>query len=109
MNFDSSTWLAIAAAVIASVGLFFNIKGTEKKLQIRTIRENLLQLFLYAEKQDWVGPDKMAWCIKQIIVILPDNIEKIVGDAVDSWAQKVYDEFKVWIESTALEDTIVTE
>lgn len=55
----------------------------------KTIKEPLLMLFLYAQKKDMTGPEKMEWCIQ--VIMSKTNI-KVDEAYVREFAQYLYDE-----------------
>ena len=99
---ELSTLLAISSIVFFAVGTivyFRQAKPTTNDL-LEVIKEPLLMLFLYAEKKGWSGPEKMEYCVNQILKIIPIKMDK---DTVEKIAQKLYKEYRELIISK-LED-----
>ena len=53
-------WVLIAIIIVLSGTLqFFILKGKKKEELVAIVKQEALQLFLYAEKQEWIGPKKI--------------------------------------------------
>lgn len=62
----------------------------------KEVREAVLSLFLYAEKQGWTGQAKMAYVSYRIHYLVPGAALKSVikEEDINSYLQKMYDLFK---------------
>jgi hypothetical protein len=91
----SEVLVSVAIAVIAGVIIFLQNRGKTKAQLLNDFKNNVLSLFLYAEKQEWIGPDKMKWCVDQVYKFFPDIIKKfITQQTVEEWMQDFYDDIK---------------
>lgn len=88
----------IAAVVIAAIVAILHIVDANTNVSDDTInqfKEVIYKLFLYAEKEDWVGPEKMEWCIKRVTVLMPWL--PMSEDVIRSLANDFYKEYKNFI------------
>lgn len=93
----------IIGAVIGGFLSYLKIRSKSKKEPLDLVRQKAFELFLHAEKQGWVGPEKMEWCVDQLVKLLPTKLQKIVGRHyelwhIEDWLQEIYDEFKVKLQ-----------
>lgn len=93
---EATTALIVAFILLSVVLDFFLIKDKNETEKIALVKQEAYKLFLYAEKQDWIGPEKMEWVAAQIIKLVPGKILKSVikEEKVRDWLQDLYDEFK---------------
>lgn len=99
----------VVLTVCVMIFLFYlKNKGNDKHQIVKAAREEVLKLFLYAEKQDLIGPEKMKWVVEQIYLkYIPDGIEKLIPqETVDEWVEDQYTDFKTWLNSEELENII---
>lgn len=90
-------WILIAVIIVLSGTLqFFTLKSKKKEELVAIVKQEALQLFLYAEKQEWIGPKKMEWVAEELANHVPSNVLKqVIGkDQINTWLQNLYDEFK---------------
>ena len=90
MKIDINTIGIVLTAFFVLLGLALHSKrGRTSFDKIKeTIKEPLLMLFLYAQKKDITGPEKMEWCIQ--VIMSKINIE--IDEAyVREFAQYLYD------------------
>ena len=101
-NMDSVIWILLGAAVILS-GITTYLQARDKKQTelVALVKEQAYQLFLHAEKQDWIGPKKMNWVAEQIIKCIPsDTLIQVIGEErIKNWLQSLYDNFKKSLEN----------
>jgi hypothetical protein len=78
---------------------------------LHQLREETLKLFLYAEKNDWVGEgeDKKQWAIQELYKKIPEPfksvLESIIGPlTLDQWVENLYNEFKKDLQEKLDED-----
>jgi Na+/phosphate symporter len=92
---DYNTILVIVATVLFGANVYFINKDNKKALE-ETVREQALQLFLYAEKQDWIGEVKMDYVCEQIYKLVDDSViaKVIKKSTIREWLQNLYDEVK---------------
>lgn len=95
MSYDSL--LTIIGFIILLTGsiVFLKQDPPTKEDIFEELKEPLLLLFLYAEKKGWTGPEKMKWCISQILAIVPVDIDYL---ALEEIAQKLYNEYSDFIK-----------
>lgn len=94
---ELSTLLAILAIIFfifGTVVFFVQKKPTADEL-LDALKEPLLMLFLYAEKKGWSGPDKMEYCIKEVLKYVPIKIDEATLREI---AQKLYDKYSDFIK-----------
>lgn len=94
--------LLLAAVVLVELIIYIiKTKKQKRSLSIEHIKSQILQLFLYAEKQPWLGPEKMKFVVRSAYsIIMPDQFERLVPDEkLDAWINKLYDEFKSWLQA----------
>lgn len=103
------TWTEYIIGIVVAllIAAYFSYRDKTKAQIVSDAKHLILKLFLYAEKQDWVGPDKMLWCIDQAVTLLPAKAQKIIlslvnHDTIESWVQELYEESKKQLE-TALQ------
>lgn len=94
-------WVAYIAAIVIVCGVDTYIKHRKdtKKSLITNLREEVLGLFLYAEKQNWINEDKMGWVVQQVYNRIPVKVLKLAGkffdqDDVEKLVERLYQEFK---------------
>lgn len=94
---EYNTFLSLVGFCLLFVGgmIYFKNDMPEKEDIIEELKEPLLLLFLYAEKKGWSGPDKMKWCLEQVLKIVPIHIDYL---ALEGIAQKLYDEYSNFIK-----------
>lgn len=103
---STQEWILIAVvAIIFITALVLRFQKTSRQELVTRVKHEAFQLFLFAEKQNWVGPDKMAWCVTRLKALLPPQIAAIFitlvpEDTLEKWLQGVYDEFKAKLEET---------
>lgn len=92
------TEVIIAGALVVLLAIIYSLEARKRSHQeiVSFAKEQVYQLFLYAEKQDWVGTEKMKWVSEEIYNRIPIEILKRVvnEDTIYFWIQSVYDEFK---------------
>lgn len=87
------TGLAIFVFVIGAIIHFKNMPLYDI---IDEVKEPLLMLFLYAEKQGWSNEEKMEWCLTQIVQKIHLDIDQATLEQI---AQKLYDKYRNFIKS----------
>ena len=66
-------------------------------------KEELYKLFLLAEKQEWVGPEKMKFVTDQLASRMPADLLKLVPqETLEAWAADEYIDFKMWLNNNTL-------
>lgn len=95
---ELTTIISCFACFVFAAGtvIYMKIKKPSFKQIAKRLKEPLLQLFLYAEKQEWTGAEKMEWCIDQLLEILPIKI-KVDEVTLRIVAQYLYDEYREFI------------
>ena len=85
-----------AAEAFAKEGCNLILAARGREALEETVREQALQLFLYAEKQDWIGEAKMDYVSEQIYKLVDDSvIAKVIKKSTNrEWLQNLYDEVK---------------
>ena len=93
---EMSTVLLTIFVLLSAVLSFLSVKGKKEAELKAAVKEQALKLFLYAEKQDWIGPHKMDWAAEQIAQRIPgDMLKAVIGEEkIRTWLQGVYTEFK---------------
>jgi hypothetical protein len=93
--------VAIVAVLVGVAILVMRYKNLNLEQSRTQLKQDVLYLFLYAEKQEWVNDEKMKWCIQKIYEMFPDSlIKKVISyETVEKWAQLLYDEFKTFIKA----------
>jgi len=96
---ELNTFLTIIAVIILGIGTVLYLKNNKpsKETIVDQLKEPLLLLFLYAEKNGWSGPDKMKWCMTQVLKIVPVQIDH---ETLEGIAQKLYDEYSSFIKKS---------
>lgn len=96
---ELNAFSAIIALIILGIGTVIYLKRNKpsKDEIVDQLKEPLLLLFLYAEKKGWSGPDKMKWCLSQVLSIVPVKIDEATLEGI---AQKLYDEYRSAIKET---------
>ncbi len=91
--------LMVTAVVLYAVNLYFEKRNDVDALS-REVEKQALALFLYAEKQEWVGEKKMKFAVEKLMDLVEDTVlAKIIGTStVEKWMQNLYDEVKAEIE-----------
>lgn len=59
------------------------IRKSSKAESIRFLQEQVLALFLHAEKQNWINEDKMGWVVQQVYNRIPVKVLKLAGKFFD--------------------------
>ena len=97
---DIAIILAVLAAVLYGTRMYFISKNDTKLLE-EEVKKQALELFLYAEKQDWDGFKKMEFAFQTLTKqVEATKLAKVIGtNTVDKWMQKFYDEVKSKLES----------
>lgn len=64
-------------------------------------KKQVVSLFLYAEKQEWIGPEKMAWSINKMIEWVGSEELKFLFKKmpVEKFVTDAYEEFKKILEN----------
>lgn len=90
MKIDANTIGMITTVFLVLLGLFLHFKkGRLAFEKIKSaIKEPLLMLFLYAQKKEISGPEKMEWCIQ--VIMSKINVE-IDEEYIREFAQYLYD------------------
>ncbi|MED1125195.1 hypothetical protein [Bacillus atrophaeus] len=93
---DAATLLLVAALFSSIVTTYIGLRGKKEEELQSHVKEQAYQLFLYAEKQSWIGPEKMDWVAENIAKRIPtDTLKKFVGeDQIKDWLQSLYNGFK---------------
>lgn len=91
--------LMVTAVVLYAVNLYFEKRNDVDALS-REVEKQALALFLYAEKQEWVGEKKMKFAVEKLMDLVEDTVlAKIIGTStVEKWMQNLYDEVKAEIK-----------
>lgn len=82
MNWESLGYLA-TFLVFSGLSTYFATRKFTKKQMIASIQAEVLGLFLYAEKQDWINEDKMGWVVQQVYNRIPVKVLKLAGKFFD--------------------------
>jgi hypothetical protein len=96
--------ITAVALIVAIASLFgfrmYLTKRNDKKALINEVKAQALALFLYAEKQDWIGAEKMKFAVEKIMKIVDDSVlSKVIGrNTVERWMQSLYDSVKKYLE-----------
>lgn len=100
LEFLQSDLAATIGIIIATViTKLIEAKKMDKFSKLEGMKDEAYKLFLYAQKQNWAGPDKMKWVAAQIHDALPDAVEKIIPQAtVEDWLQDLYNDFIIKAE-----------
>jgi predicted alternative tryptophan synthase beta-subunit len=90
-------FMVVIIIAIAIYTFYTKLKDLTNNQLAKVLENETYKLFLYAESMDWIGAEKMNWCIKQLYVNFPDIIKTIVKEStIELWAQDLYNDFKVW-------------
>lgn len=79
--------------VVEIIRLIYAFKGKSSDEIVDKIREYAKQLFLYAEKQEWISEEKLSYVTEQIIKKFPEYIGKYITEPVKEFVQSIYNEF----------------
>lgn len=96
------TAIALIIAIAALFGLrMYVTKRNDKEALVNEVKTQALALFLYAEKQDWIGQEKMKFAVDKIMKIVDDSVlATVVGrNTVERWMQNLYDNVKKYLEN----------
>jgi hypothetical protein len=106
MNIVQSPWTWFAVLVVANaIAFFVKYKQQAKKTFLQYAKQQLLQLFLQAEKRDDLQAQaKMDWCIQQLYkLIVPAQLTALIPEkTIEEWANNQYQEFKKWLTDYAI-------
>ena len=88
------TAIALIVAIAALFGLrMYVTKRNDKEALVNEVKTQALALFLYAEKQDWIGQEKMKFVDDSVLAT-------VVGrNTVERWMQNLYDNVKKYLEN----------
>lgn len=99
---ESVVWILLGVAVILSgITTYLHARDKKQTELVSLVKEQAYQLFLYAEKQNWIGPEKMDWVAEQIVKRIPsDTLVQVIGEErIKNWLQSLYDNFKKSLEN----------
>lgn len=113
MDIEAVRWVFLAVVILLVILLSYSdvkhilSKGLKNKKERDRIRHEIekatLELFLYAEKQKWTGPEKMAYVAKNLYRLVPSVMTKYYTEENLAYhLQKMYDLTKKKLEN--LED-----
>lgn len=94
---ENAIWILLTAAVILSgVSTFLNARVKKQTELVALVKEQAYQLFLYAEKQDWIGPEKMDFVAGKIVEFIPSkDLAQVIGEQrISDWLQSLYEASK---------------
>ena len=57
------------------------------------INDMIKSWFLFAQKQNWTNPDRMAYVVQMALALFPDSVKEIIGMPVADYVQQLYDQF----------------
>jgi len=88
--------LLILAVILSGASTFLHARDKKQTELVALVKEQAYQLFLYAEKQDWIGPQKMSYVADQIVKLIPSkSLVQVIGEErIHDWLQSLYDDFK---------------
>lgn len=92
--------ILVVIALVILVSYFVNRFILKKQIADVTmekeVREAILSLFLYAEKQGWAGESKMSYVAHKIHDLIPgETLRAVVKEEhITSYLQNVYDSLK---------------
>lgn len=88
--------IALIILTIYFVNRFVLKKQIANVTMEKEVREAILSLFLYAEKQGWTGEAKMSYVAHKIHDYIPGETLKAVlkEEHISSYLQNVYDSLK---------------
>lgn len=105
MDLQTIVLIVIVIGILISAGVsFFKQKPTFNMI-VKKLKELCYDLFLTAEKQDWVNEEKMAWCVKKILEALPELKLNIDQEMVQLVAQYIYNQYKANAKKFLSEDS----
>lgn len=85
--------------MIALLGInLYCIKNNSTKVIDATIKEQVYQLFLYAEKNIKTNEEKMQYVCKEVQTLISQElIKKMIGNkTIEEVIQEIYNEFKTY-------------
>jgi len=94
--------LMVCASVLYVARLYFS-KRNDLDALTNEVKAQAFALFLYAEKQDWIGEKKMKFAVETIMKVVDDSVlAKVIGrQTVEKWMQTLYDLTKSYLEKVA--------
>jgi hypothetical protein len=97
-SINYATVLIVLAGVLAVIHAYMAKQKNTAELE-HLVKEEAYKLFLYAEKQGWIGQEKMAYVAEQIYRRVPmDAIRLIISEQViEEYLQNLYTQFKISI------------
>ena len=57
------------------------------------INDIIKSWFLFAQKQNWTNPDRMAYVVQMVLSVFPESVREMLGMPVADYVQKLYDQF----------------
>ena len=95
--------VALVCASLLYVARLYFSKRNDLTALTNEVKSQALALFLYAEKQDWIGEKKMKFAVEKIMQIVDDSIlAKVIGkQTVEKWMQSLYDMVKAYLKDIA--------
>lgn len=98
MDVSVVLWL-LAGVIVVAATTFLNVRKSSKKEAIAFFKQQVLGLFLYAEKQDWINEDKMGWVVQQVYNKFPKKVLQLASiffkqEDVESLIEYLYQKAK---------------
>ena len=93
-------YVIMVLAVVLYGGNIYLTKRNDKKALENELRMQALELFLYAEKQNLIGEEKMNLVVEKILERVDGTIISTVvnGTTLRNWLQALYDEVKAKLQ-----------
>lgn len=93
MYFNLALKLVLLAILI--LGFVFRTKNNTNKELLFFLKEEILMLFLFAEKQEWANEDKWLYCVNKAYEKTPNFIQELIpSENLETWMSELYNDFK---------------
>ena len=93
-------YVIMVLAVVLYGGNIYLTKRNDKNALENELRMQALELFLYAEKQNLIGEEKMNLVVEKILERVDGTVISAVvnGTTLRNWLQALYDEVKAKLQ-----------
>ena len=87
--------LVVLSTILYGANTYFTKKNDLKALE-EEVKEQALQLFLFGEKQGWIGEEKMNYACNKIYELIDKGIiAKVIKEqTIKDWMQNLYNSVK---------------
>ena len=95
--------ILLAILLINTAYLFLTKKNLNEEAKLTEVKKQIYMLFLHAEKQNWVGEEKMAWCVRQVYArFVPEVLRGLIKEnSIEEFMKNLYTEFKLFLKTNA--------